>query len=109
MDKIVAASMTAGVVGLWAFFGSNATAAKLYLWTWPPRYLIREATAFVYRAQLKTNIVSEGINLLVFLYYLKVSQRVFRCDACTPRDVSIHEGCTCTYAGSCSLRCTRKK
>ncbi len=80
--------MLAGAVGLWAFFGSNATAAKFYLWTWPPRFLIREATAFVYRAQLKTNIVSEGIYLLIFMYYLKVS-RLLPYDARIPCDVLI--------------------
>lgn len=64
--------MFAGAVGLWSFFGSNAKAAKLYLWTWPPRFLIREGTAFVYRAPLKRNILLEGIRVLMFVYFLKV-------------------------------------
>jgi len=32
--------LIAGVVGSWAVFGSNATAAKLYLWTWATRLLL---------------------------------------------------------------------
>lgn len=34
----------AGVVGLWAVFGSNTTAAKCYLWTWAPRFLFAVGT-----------------------------------------------------------------
>lgn len=85
-------SLIAGVVGLWAVFGSNATAAKLYLWTWAPRFLLAVATTFSVVPEML--IVPFGaMNLLLLLYYCKV--RILRPStvyASLPLDVPRHHG-----------------
>lgn len=76
--NIVAVSMTAGVIGMWAFFGSNATAAKFYLYTWLPRYLVAVlSTIIAYGVAIKGSmplLLIEVVRLLFFSYYLKVRE-----------------------------------
>ncbi|CAM9940983.1 unnamed protein product [Scytosiphon promiscuus] len=72
----VALSMIAGGIGLWAFFGSNATAAKVYLYTWPLRYLGAILSTLVsYGSAISKSPplqLVEVLRLIIFLYYLKV-------------------------------------
>lgn len=68
--------MIAGAIGLWAFFGSNATAARIYLYTWPLRYLGAVVSALVsYGAAIRKTPslqLAEALRFIFFLYYLKV-------------------------------------
>ncbi|CAM9912940.1 unnamed protein product [Ectocarpus sp. 4 AP-2014] len=72
-----AVSMICGAIGLWGVFASHARAAKWYLWTWLPRFLIgRKKTtvtgtlphAFLYTSEL----FWYALQLFCFLYCIKM-------------------------------------
>lgn len=63
--------MTFGAVGLWAVFASSARAAKLYLWTWLPRFLIGVAMALM-TGWTVLHTYFGAYSLFWFLYYTKV-------------------------------------
>lgn len=73
--KTVAVSVIFGAIGLWAVFCSDARAAKWYLWTWLPRYLVEVATAFVGGWTVLYSYVF-SYWLFWFLYYTKASLSV---------------------------------
>lgn len=75
-------AIIAGIAGLVAVFNSNALAAKVYMWTWLPRFLAMVVTEWITHAKMKQIgipqnpaivIASELINLLFIVYFVKVS------------------------------------
>lgn len=76
--------MLAGVVGLFAVFKSNALTAKIYLWTWLPRFVLGVVSEYAVRAQMKELgidnsdgvpvVIGELIGVVVVLYYIKVGR-----------------------------------
>ncbi|CAM9670529.1 unnamed protein product [Ectocarpus fasciculatus] len=77
-----AINMFAGAVGLYAVFKSNALAAKVYLWTWLPRFLVGLVGQYQLREEMKqigidgtdgTQLVlSQILGFVFLLYYIKV-------------------------------------
>lgn len=74
-------AIIAGAAGLWAVFGPNALAAKVYLWTWFPRFIAMMATEIVEYFMMKdigvdqfpaATIVAELVNVVLIMYFVKV-------------------------------------
>lgn len=64
--------MIFGAIGLWGVLASSARAARWYLWTWPPRYLVGMFVSLmsgwtVYKPSWWL------VDLFRFLYYTKAS------------------------------------
>lgn len=86
--------MLAGAVGLFAVFKSNALSAKIYLWTWLPRFFVGLVARYTLRAEMKQYgidnsdgpgvVIGELVDVVFILYFVKVgrSQRtaaIYRC------------------------------
>ncbi|CAN0571549.1 unnamed protein product [Ectocarpus sp. 12 AP-2014] len=81
--------MLAGAVGLFAVFKSNALSAKIYLWTWLPKFFVGVVARYTLRAEMKQYgidksdgpgvVISELLSVVFLLYYVKVgrSQRTW--------------------------------
>ncbi|CAM9126125.1 unnamed protein product, partial [Ectocarpus sp. 6 AP-2014] len=76
-------AMLAGAVGLFAVFKSNALSAKIYLWTWLPKFFVGLVARYTMCAVMKQygidnsdgpGVVIGGLMGVVFLlYYVKVA------------------------------------
>eukprot|EP00903_Cladosiphon_okamuranus_P017608 g16219.t1 len=74
-------AIIAGITGLYAVFNSHALAAKVYMWTWLPRFLAMVVTEWIIYAKMSKigleqnpaiTLVSELINLAFIVYFVKV-------------------------------------
>ncbi|CAM9249263.1 unnamed protein product [Ectocarpus sp. 12 AP-2014] len=76
-------AMLAGAVGLFAVFKSNALSAKIYLWTWLPKFFVGVVARYTLRAEMKQYgidnsdgpgvVISELMSVVFLLYYVKVA------------------------------------
>ncbi|CAB1104655.1 unnamed protein product [Ectocarpus sp. CCAP 1310/34] len=76
-------AMIAGAVGLFAVFKSNALSAKIYLWTWLPRFFVGLVARYTMRAEMKQYgidnnnepgvVINELVTAIFLLYYVKVT------------------------------------
>ncbi|CAM9941051.1 unnamed protein product [Scytosiphon promiscuus] len=75
-------TIMAGLAGLYAVCRSSALAAKVYLWTWLPRFfamMVMQYITYTRQKELgidqhkKTAVITQAINLVVFAYFIKVS------------------------------------
>ncbi|CAM9881463.1 unnamed protein product [Ectocarpus sp. 4 AP-2014] len=113
-------SMLAGAVGLFAVFKSNALSAKIYLWTWLPRFFVGMVGGYMVRAEMKQYgidnsdgpgvVIGELVRVVSILYYVKVgrSQRtstIYRCIVCRRSEVGKASMCIFTDASWNADRC----
>ncbi|CAM9986782.1 unnamed protein product, partial [Ectocarpus sp. 8 AP-2014] len=77
-------AMLAGAVGLFAVFKSNALSAKIYLWTWLPKFFVGLVGNYTVRAEMKQYGIDNGdgpgvvtgelVGVVFLLYFVKVGR-----------------------------------
>lgn len=74
-------AIIAGIAGLLAVFNANALAAKVYMWTWLPRFVAMEAAEWMtyarkkeigFQENLLEVIISGIIDFVIVAYFVKI-------------------------------------